>query len=103
MIRRWLYEPYYDHFNVGKPVDYNKIFKRLYPEKQIKSDFATKKAVLRQLLKNGFAFELLTIPLYLNAMYGAPSNTIQKLIRGISHDEMKHLFIASNLINSIRE
>jgi hypothetical protein len=36
-------------------------------------------------------------------MYGAPSSTIQKLIRGISHDEMKHLFIDSNLLNAIRD
>jgi hypothetical protein len=47
MMRRWLYEPYYDHFNASNS-DYNDIFRRVYPnKKKIKSDFFTKKRVLR--------------------------------------------------------
>ena len=51
----------------------------------------------------GWSFELYTIPLYLTAMYSANSEEEAAIYRSVVHDEMKHLFIASNLINAIRD
>lgn len=101
MIRRWLYEPFFDH--VGHT---NIVFDRIKIKSNTlegKKTFKEKKNELRQKLKDAFAFELFTIPLYLTAMYTTDSTEYQQVFREVLHDEMKHLFIASNLINAIRE
>ena len=101
MIRRWLYEPFFNH-DIHTNIDYARMCAR---EHSIMSNptFKQKKAILRNKLKDAFAFELFTIPLYLTAMYTSPSSEHQKIFREVVHDEMKHLFIASNLLNAIRE
>ena len=70
-----------------------------------------------------FTVELTTIPLYLTAMYtvlvdrtnatttqeNIPKDdnyvrrTSEKLLRSVAIDEMKHMFIVSNLINSLTD
>jgi hypothetical protein len=72
MIRRWLYEPFFDH-DIHTNIDYS----RITAAKQhifSKPTFQEKKANLRNKLKDAFAFELFTIPLYLTAMYTSPSS-----------------------------
>ena len=102
MIRRWLYEPYYNMTNSN--FRWDQIGKRIEDSnKTCKYAFEAQKKHLRWLLKVGWSFELYTIPLYLTAMYSANSEEEAAIYRSVVHDEMKHLFIASNLINAIRD
>ena len=54
-------------------------------------------------LKSAWSVEFYTIPLYLSALYTAPNKETQDFIRSVSIDEMKHLFIASNVLNAIHD
>lgn len=43
-----------------------------------------------------------TIPLYLSALFSIKDEgEASKLIRSVAKDEMKHLFIVSNLLNAV--
>lgn len=99
-IRRWLYNPLYDA--------------KIYLENSIKKsyslnslpfrDFVTGKCQLIDLLKEAFKIELTTIPLYLSALFSIKDEgEASKLIRSVAKDEMKHLFIVSNLLNAVGE
>jgi hypothetical protein len=54
MIRRWLYQPYYDHQSF---TNFN--FKKIYQKISAigpRPDFATRKKLLREMMKIAFAF-----------------------------------------------
>ena len=101
-IRKWLYDP---HFKVSEGVrllknnQFNKkINKRAVPTVET---FNADKEDLIADLKTAFTLELSTIPLYLTAMFTAPEKHTENLIRSVAIDEMKHLFIVSNLLNAV--
>ena len=47
--------------------------------------------------------EFFTIPLYLSAQFSAPNKITKNLIREVVKDEMKHLFIVSNILNAVHD
>ena len=96
-IRRWLYNPIYDsQINCLDP---------LLPFKTPNitfSNFEQDKRKLIELLKGAFKLELTTIPLYLSAMYSITTEgEATELIRSVAKDQMKHLFIVSNILNAL--
>lgn len=101
MIRRWLYEPFFDK-RFKNVTDFKWMTRIKQDSITEKTSFEDKKNKLREKLKVAFAFELFTIPLYLTAMYTTDREEYASVFRSVFHDEMKHLFIVSNLINSIR-
>lgn len=66
--------------------------------------FKKEKRELVSSLKNAFKIELTTIPLYLSAMISSnPDQLVFDIIRTVVKDEMKHLFIVSNMLNAVHE
>lgn len=97
-IRRWLYNPLYDD-----KIYLEGLINKNYNLNDLPfDDFPTGKEQLFDLLNEAFKIELTTIPLYLSALFSIKDEgEASKLIRSVAKDEMKHLFIVSNLLNAI--
>ena len=110
-IRRWLYHPLYNkdavHIPQWKMKQKHKAVEHLERlEKGLSLqpfDFHKAKQNLIEKVKGIWHVEFFTIPLYLSAQFTAPNYTTRDLIRGIVKDEMKHVFIASNILNALHD
>lgn len=110
-IRRWLYHPIYNKHAVFIP-EWKMKQKPKAMEHMLKLekglslqpfDFHKAKQNFVKLVKGIWHVEFFTIPLYLSAQFTAPNNATRDLIRGIVKDEMKHVFIVSNILNAIHD
>ena len=110
-IRKWLYHPLYNkdavHIPEWKMSQKHKAMEhkeRLERGLSIQPyDFQRAKENLIHHVKGIWHVEFFTIPLYLSAQFTAPNRATYDLIRGIVKDEMKHVFIASNILNALHD
>lgn len=68
-----------------------------------KAQFDKNKKQLIKDLKSAFLIELTTIPLYSSALFSVEDQDTKNQLKKILRDEMKHLFILSNVLNSLHD